>query len=99
MAPIGLLCLGLMALMSASRATSVSEVVKAFCLSAYQADLKKQGRTLSLSQIDRTCGCVGERVAQGSDVEDAHDTCGHPQEQRSVRTATPPSGAGAGSIN
>ena len=78
MVPIGLLCLGLAALVPSSRAISVSEVVKAFCLSAYQADLQKEGKSVSPALLDRTCGCVGDRVAQGSDVEDAHAVCGRP---------------------
>jgi hypothetical protein len=79
MVPIGLLCLGLAALVPSSRAISVSEVVKAFCLSAYQADLQKEGRSVSPALLDRTCGCVGEQVALGSDVEDAHAVCARPQ--------------------
>ena len=91
--PIGLLCLGLAWLglagpVASSRGISVSEVVKAFCLSAYQADLQKDGKSVSPAQLDRTCGCVGERVAQGSDVEDAHAVCGRPQAQRLVTSPT-----------
>ena len=37
---IGLLCLGLASFIPASRSISVAEVVKAFCLSAFQADLR-----------------------------------------------------------
>jgi len=87
-AALGLLCLGLAALIPSSRATSVAEVVKAFCLSAYQADLQKAGKSVSAAQLDRTCGCVGERVAQGSDVEEAHTVCGRPQAQRLVTSPT-----------
>jgi len=94
-APVGLLLLGLIAWVPAGQTTGVAEVVKAFCLSAYQADLKKQGKSLSLSQIDRTCGCVGDRVAQGSDVEDAHDACGRHSDQRAVRAPSPQAGPGA----
>jgi len=94
-APIGLLLLGLIAWVPAGRTTGVAEVVKAFCLSAYQADLKKQGKSLSLSQIDRTCGCVGDRVAQGSDVEEAHDACGRQSDQRAVRAPSQPTSPGA----
>jgi len=86
--PIGLLCLGLAGLVPSSRGISVSEVVKAFCLSAYQADLQKAGKSVPPAQLDRTCGCVGERVAQGSDVEDAHAVCGRPQAQRLVTSPT-----------
>jgi hypothetical protein len=88
---------GLVAWMPAGQTTSVAAVVKAFCLSAYQADLKKQGKSLSLSQMERTCGCVGERVAQGSDVEDAHDACGRHADQRAVRGPSPQ--ANPGTIN
>ena len=94
-AAFGLLLLGLLAIAPASGATSVADVVKAFCLSAYQADLKKQGKSVSLTQIDRTCGCVGERVAEGSDVEDAHDACGRPPDLRSVRKPSPQPGPDA----
>lgn len=72
----GLLCLGLVSFIPASRSISVAEVVKAFCLSAYQADLQREGRVAPAAQLDRTCACVGERVAKGSDVEDANDNCG-----------------------
>ena len=82
---LGLVGLELIALGPASRTISVSDVVKAFCLSAYQADLQKEGKTASASQLDRTCGCVGEKVAEGRDVEDAHALCGRPQEQPSVQ--------------
>jgi hypothetical protein len=89
---LGLVCLELIALVPASRAISVSEVVKAFCLSAYQANLQKEGKTATPAQLDRTCGCVGEKVSEGSDVEDAHVVCGRSQEQRSVqRSLQPPS--------
>jgi hypothetical protein len=94
-APVGLLLLGLIAWVPAGHTAGVAEAVKAFCLSAYQADLKRQGKSMSLSQIDRTCGCVGERVAQGSDVEDAHDACGSHSDQRTVRTPSPQTSPGA----
>ncbi len=94
LAPLGLLLLGLVASGRESRATSLAEVVKAFCLSAYQADLRQQGKTLSLSLIDRTCDCVGGRVAQGSDVEDANEACGRSPDLRSVRTSSPQPGPG-----
>ena len=81
---IGLLCLGLVSMVPASRSISVAEVVKAFCLSAYQADLQREGKVAPAAQLDRTCACVGERVATGSDVEDAHDACGRNLDQRSV---------------
>lgn len=88
MVPIGLLCLGIAALVPSSRAISVAEVVKAFCLSAYQAELQKEGKSVSPAQLDRTCGCVGDQVAQGNDVEDAHAVCGRPQAQRLVTSPT-----------
>ncbi len=94
LAPLGLLLVGLVASGRESRATSLAEVVKAFCLSAYQADLRQQGKTLSLSLIDRTCDCVGGRVAQGSDVEDANEVCGRSPDLRSVRTSSPQPGPG-----
>lgn len=78
LASVGLLFLGLVGLGPSSRAISVSDVVKAFCLSAYQADLLKEGKRVSPALLDRTCSCVGERVAQGSDVEEAHIVCGRP---------------------
>ncbi|MEB3202902.1 MAG: hypothetical protein VKK05_08850 [Synechococcus sp.] len=87
--PLALLVLGLIASEGEARAASLAEVVKAFCLSAYQADLKQQGKTLSLALIDRTCDCVGGRVAQGSDVEDANEACGRPPDLRSVRKSSP----------
>ena len=81
---IGLLCLGLVSFIPASRSISVAEVVKAFCLSAYQADLQREGKVAPAAHLDRTCACVGARVAKGSDVEDAHDACGRNLDQRSV---------------
>ena len=71
-----LLGLGLGLSVGASRSISVSEVVKAFCLSAAQAALRQQGKPVPAAQLDRNCGCVGDRVARGSDVEDAHAACG-----------------------
>jgi hypothetical protein len=97
LAPLGLLLLGLVASGSESRATSLAEVVKAFCLSSYQADLKQQGKALSLALIDRTCDCVGGRVAQGSDVEDAKGVGGRPRDLRSF--TPPPPQPGPGPIN
>lgn len=82
---IGLFCTGLLCFIPSSRSISVAEVVKAFCLSAYQADLQKEGKVAPAAQLDRTCACVGERVAEGSDVEDANDACGRTLDQRSVR--------------
>lgn len=87
--PHGLLLLGLAVSGSDLRAASLAEVVKAFCLSAYQAELRQQGKTLSPALIDRTCDCVGGRVAQGSDVEDAHEACGRSPDLHSVRKSSP----------
>jgi hypothetical protein len=81
----GLLCLWLLALVPSSRSISVADVVKDFCLSAYQADLAREGKVVPAAQLDRTCACVGDRVAKGSDVEDAHEACGRTLDQRSVR--------------
>lgn len=86
---IPLLCLGLFALVPASRSISVAEVVKEFCLSAYQADLEREGKVVPAAQLDRTCACVGDQVAKGSDVEDAHEACGRTLDQRSVQKPSP----------
>jgi hypothetical protein len=82
---LGLLCLWLLVLVPSSRSISVADVVKDFCLSAYQADLEREGKVIPAAQLDRTCACVGDRVARGSDVEDAHEACGRILDQRSVR--------------
>ena len=86
---IGLLLLGLYALVPISRSISVAEVVKEFCLSAYQADLEREGKVVPAVQLDRTCACVGDRVAKGSDVEDANEACGRSLDQRSVQKPSP----------
>jgi hypothetical protein len=80
----GLLLLGLIFIAPASRSISVAEVVKAFCLSAYQSDLHREGKVAPAAQLERTCACVGDRVANGSDVEEANEACGRTLEQRSV---------------
>ena len=66
----------------------LGEIVRAFCLSAFQNELSQAGKTAPAGMASYACDCVADRISTGSSIEAARSDC---------RTRCSQSGAQTGS--
>jgi hypothetical protein len=62
-------------LTSPLEARSVTEVVKAFCLSAFEVEMAQAGKTPPAGMAHFACDCVADRITTGSSINAARSSC------------------------
>ena len=79
----GLTALGLAAASgSPARAGTLSDMVKALCRSAVQAELESAGKPAPQGMAEFACDCVADRLSSGSSLDGARSTCRQQTAQR-----------------
>lgn len=74
-------CLSVSVLMAAATfpvrasAGGMGEVVKAFCLSAFENEMAQAGKHPPAGMASFACGCVADRITGGSSIETARSSC------------------------
>lgn len=53
----------------------VGAIVRSFCLSAFEAELTRSGKTAPAGMADYACTCVAERIEAGSALDAARADC------------------------
>ena len=53
----------------------LGEIVRAFCLSAFQNELSQAGKTAPAGMASYACDCVADRINTGSSIEAARSDC------------------------
>jgi hypothetical protein len=79
----GLTALGLAAAAGTpAPAGTVSDMVKALCRSAVQAELESAGKPAPEGMAEFACTCVADRISSGSSLDGARSTCRQQTAQR-----------------
>jgi phosphoribosylformylglycinamidine (FGAM) synthase-like enzyme len=60
---------------SARAEGSMGEIVKAFCLSAFESEMIQSGKTPPAGMANFACGCVADRIGSGSTIASARSDC------------------------
>lgn len=60
---------------TAAHSTGLGEIVRAMCLSAFENELAQSGKRAPAGMADYACGCVADRIQDGSSVDAARNTC------------------------
>ncbi len=60
---------------TAAHSTGLGEIVRAMCLSAFENELTQSGKRAPAGMADYACGCVADRIQDGSSVDAARNTC------------------------
>lgn len=55
--------------------SGLGEIVRAMCLSAFENELSQAGKRAPAGMADYACGCVADRIQDGSSVDAARNTC------------------------
>jgi len=53
----------------------IGEIVKAFCLSAFETEMEQAGKVPPAGMADYACGCMAERLQGGSSISTARAAC------------------------
>jgi hypothetical protein len=56
-------------------AQGMGAIVRSFCLSAFEAELARSGKTAPAGMADYACGCVADRMESGSSLDEARTSC------------------------
>jgi phosphoribosylformylglycinamidine (FGAM) synthase-like enzyme len=62
-------------LQSAEAEGNMGEIVKAFCLSAFESEMIQSGKTPPAGMANFACGCVANRIGNGSSIASARSDC------------------------
>jgi hypothetical protein len=65
----------LMPVGSMTQAQGMGAIVRSFCLSAFEAELARSGKTAPAGMADYACGCVADRIESGSSLDEARASC------------------------
>jgi hypothetical protein len=60
---------------SMARAQGMGAIVRSFCLSAFEAELARSGKTAPAGMADYACQCVADRLERGSGLDEARASC------------------------
>ena len=60
---------------AASRAGGLEQVVRSFCLTAFQQEMQRAGKVPPAGMADFACSCVADRLGDGTSLNDAQQTC------------------------
>lgn len=58
-----------------AKESTFTEVVKGFCLSAFQNEMALAGKQAPAGMADYACTCVAERINGGSSIHAARTSC------------------------
>jgi hypothetical protein len=58
-----------------AQAQVMADIVKAICLSAFQAEMRAAGKSAPAGMAEYACDCVVDRLSEGSSLDQAQDTC------------------------
>ena len=53
----------------------IIEVVRSFCLSAFETELAQSGKTAPDGMANFACSCVADRISSGSSIASARSSC------------------------
>ena len=53
----------------------IIEVVRSFCLSAFETELAQSGKTAPDGMANYACSCVADRISSGSSIASARSNC------------------------
>jgi hypothetical protein len=53
----------------------ITEVVRSFCLSAFETELAQSGKKAPEGMANYACGCVADRISSGSSIAAARSSC------------------------
>ena len=59
----------------AAQDSPFGDVVKGFCLAAFQSEMAQAGKQPPAGMANFACACVAERMSGGSSVNDARSSC------------------------
>jgi hypothetical protein len=59
----------------AASGQGVGAIVRSFCLSAFEAELARSGKTAPAGMADYACSCVADRIEGGSGLDEARASC------------------------
>lgn len=51
------------------------EIVRAFCLSAFESEMEQAGKVAPAGMADYACGCMAGRLRGGSSIDTARAAC------------------------
>jgi hypothetical protein len=60
---------------AAHAAEGFGEIVRAFCLSAFETEMEQAGKTPPAGMANYACGCMAGRLRAGSSIDTARATC------------------------
>jgi hypothetical protein len=60
---------------SPGQAGGIEQVVRSFCLSAFQMEMQRAGKVPPAGMADFACSCVADRIVDGTSLDDAQHTC------------------------
>lgn len=60
---------------AAHAAEGFGEIVRAFCLSAFETEMEQAGKTPPAGMANYACGCMAGRLRAGSSIDTARAAC------------------------
>ena len=54
---------------------SLASMVRSFCLTAFEAEMARAGKTPPPGMANFACGCVADKIQRGSSLEAARSSC------------------------
>ena len=58
-----------------TRAGALEQVVRTFCLTAFQQEMQRAGKVPPAGMADFACSCVADRLGDGTSLHDAQQSC------------------------
>jgi len=67
---------------AAHAAEGFGEIVRAFCLSAFETEMEQAGKTPPAGMADYACGCMAGKLRAGTSIDTARAACRQETSQR-----------------
>lgn len=64
------------------QAGGLNDIVKTFCLSAFETELAQSGKQAPAGMANYACGCVADQLSTGSGLSKAREYCREATAQR-----------------
>jgi hypothetical protein len=64
------------------RAGGLNDIVKSFCLSAFESELAQAGKQAPAGMANYACGCVADQLSTGASLSNARQYCREATAQR-----------------
>jgi hypothetical protein len=75
LATAGAITTGPGALPAGATSGGLGEMVRSFCLSAFQSEMAQAGKTPPAGMASFACSCVADRITAGSSLDTARGSC------------------------